>query len=253
MARYTRAKAKITSSTGVRERHLGAALVGRRHRGGAGARERQHRRDHRRLDRPAGGVVDGPRVEGRVRPARSTSRGSSGRCCCCSWPACSTGAGSCRCETSTCSRSRRSRSRSGTSTRGSCSGASRSSTRRSIYLFVAARGDRLRPGRGGRVHHALARLAGRGAGGVRDGLPGRPQLLVLQRDRRRLRQRGGLGPAAVRHDPLQPHAEGHGHAVRAEVLRRLVLGLQAGRRRAASRRSSAATPTGPSCTTRTCR
>ena len=87
--------------------------MGGRHRGGPRARERQHGHDHRRLDRPAGGLEDGPRLRRARSAARSTTPGSgSGRCCACSWSGWSTGAGRSRCATSTCSSCSRSRSRS---------------------------------------------------------------------------------------------------------------------------------------------
>ena len=118
----------------------------------------------------------------------------------------------------------------------------------------AAGGDRLRPRpRRASYTDALARLAGRGPGGLRDGLPGRPQLLVVQRDRRRLRERGRIRPAAVRGDPVQPHAEGHA-ARRAARSTRTARTRPTSRPAArASRRSSAATRTGRSCTTPTSR
>ena len=54
------------------------------------------------VDRPAGGVVDGPRVASGRSASASTTRASSSRCWRCSWSACSTGGGRSRCATSTC-------------------------------------------------------------------------------------------------------------------------------------------------------
>ena len=197
MARYTRAKAKITSSTsfenGAWVRHWWAN-------GTEVARvlvNDKDGHDHRRLHRPAGRAGRWPAARRARSAGASTSRGSSGRCCCCSSPGCSTGAGSSLCATSTSSRSPRSRCRSGYFNEGLVFWSVPLQYPPLIYLFVRLVAIGCGRAPAGVVHHPLAGVAGGRAGGVRDGLPGGPQLLVLQRDRRRLRQRRGIRPAAV--------------------------------------------------------
>ena len=123
-----------------------------------------------------------------------------------------------------------------------------------IYLFGRMLAARLRPGAGRRLHDALADLAGGRAGGVRARLPRRPQLLGVERHRRRLRQRGRRRPAAVDGSiPVRPHAEGAPARPAARSTPTAPTPPTSRPAAPASRRRAAATRTARSCTTRTCR